>query len=137
LAADRGELGPDRGGLDAEEGPDGELWDRKALRKELPGEVLRELDAMGERPRSRVLRSVIERLTAERAYTPGELAQLLGLKDAAKLVERHLAPMVHDGILRRTHPDVPSHPRQAYAAVQTTLVKSREPGGDDDDGEAQ
>jgi hypothetical protein len=41
---------------------------------------------------------------------------VLGLSDAPKLVERHLAPMISEGLIERTHPDNPTHPEQAYRA---------------------
>jgi hypothetical protein len=54
-------------------------------------------------------------------WKPRELAELLGLRDVGKLVERHLGPMADNGELRRTHPEVPAHPEQAYSASHADL----------------
>src|SRR5690606_23131990 len=88
---------------------------------ELPGELSQMLAALGPRPRKERLRAAILRLTEHAPYTPAELSALLGMRDVAKLVERHLGPMVKSGQLERTHPDNLTHPRQRYRARQASL----------------
>jgi hypothetical protein len=51
---------------------------------------------------------------------PTELGQLLSIRPD-NLTRRHLWPMVTDGILNRTYPDNPQHPKQAYQARQLDL----------------
>lgn len=82
------------------------------------------LAALGPRPQRGRLRAAILQLARRRAWKPRELADLLGRKDARRLVEDHPAPMVEAGILRRTEPDTPSHPEQAYTAVARAATRS-------------
>ncbi|WP_438020290.1 Fic family protein [Sorangium sp. So ce315] len=70
-------------------------------------------------------------MTELRAWRPPELAGLLGLADAAKLVERHLSPMVNEGLLERTHPENLRHPQQAYRARRGGPAASRDKEDDD------
>ncbi|MGK4005376.1 ATP-binding protein [Sorangium sp. So ce1036] len=134
-AADRGELAPDRGELSQEPAADrGELApDRGELVEGLPPSVREFLTSLGPRPRKDRLRQGILRLAELRAWRPGELAAVLGLADAAKLVERHLSPMVNEGLLERTHPERVRHPDQAYRACpRSTRAPSRSDQDDDD-----
>ena len=78
---------------------------------------------LGARPRKAKLRRAIVELARLRAWRPFELAGILNISPN-KLVERHLTEMVSDGSLERTHPDNPSHPRQAYRAVKTAIDES-------------
>ena len=87
----------------------------------LPEDVRTLLDELGPRPRREQLRDAVLRLCEVRAWKPAELSRLLGLKSVGKLVERHLGPMAAAGLLRRTHPDNPAHPEQAYYASQPRL----------------
>lgn len=116
--ADRGELAEvlpeDRGELPVDGG-------------ELPAAVRHMIDELGVRPRRERLRPIIELLCALRPWRPAELARVLGFTDAEKLVERHLGPMVEEGILTRSHPTVPTHPEQAYRAARGHSV----PEGDE------
>ncbi|WP_438001459.1 hypothetical protein WMF26_18905 [Sorangium sp. So ce185] len=57
---------------------------------------------------------------------------MLGLADAAKLVERHLSPMVSEGLLERTHPENLRHPEQAYCSRKDGPAASRDKEDDDD-----
>jgi len=36
------------------------------------------------------------------------------------LSDRHLTPMLKDGLLERRFPDIPSHPEQAYRSIDAT-----------------
>ena len=111
LPVDRGELTPDRGELTPDRG---ELED-------IPADLMRQLRTLGRKPPKAVLRQLLIRLTEIRPRRPVELAKLLGFSDAAKLTERHLAPMVAEGLLVRTYPEQPTHPEQAYEARQSHL----------------
>lgn len=63
------------------------------------------------------LRAAVVEVCRIRPWRPAELASVLGLGRADKLVARHLSPMVAAGLLERTHPDSPNHPEQAYRAT--------------------
>jgi ATP-dependent DNA helicase RecG len=85
-----------------------------AKTQELPDDLLREIKALGKRPSTEALRRVIRKLCAWGPMTPADLASVLGKTDVANFVRAHLAPMVDAGELERTHPENPTHPRQAY-----------------------
>ena len=133
-AADRGELGADRGELEdridasnlarigGSSGADrGELG---ADRGELPADVRSAIDRLGSRPRKERLRTVIEEICAARKWTTsGEIARFLSFSQR-KLTGRHLTPMVEAGQLARRYPDSPNHPAQAYGITRRRLVGS-------------
>ena len=78
---------------------------------------MRLIEAPGPRPRTDKLRVAILVLLRRRALRPAQIAAALGRTDARKLSERHLSPMVADGLIMRTVPDTPTDPNQAnYAA---------------------
>jgi ATP-dependent DNA helicase RecG len=124
LPTDRGELGPDRGELGSDRGglgmDRGELGADRGEPSTLSEPMRAQLAALGVRPRTEKLRAAIRALCSLRAWKPAELARLLPI-DPAKLVERHLGPMVDAGELVRSYPDKPTHPEQAYATKQLPL----------------
>ena len=93
-----------------------------AKTQELPESLLREVKALGKRPSAKDLRRVIKMLCSQE-MTPADLASVLGKTDVANLVRAHLAPMVDAGELERTHPENPTHPRQAYRTTASDLEK--------------
>ncbi|XXT25542.1 ATP-binding protein [Sorangium sp. So ce429] len=126
LAADRGEL-PDEGAADR-----GELAADRGDVESMSPSVRELLGSLGPRPRRDRLRQAILRLAELRAWKPSALARVLGLTDAAKLVERHLSPMVSEGLLERTHPENLRHPDQAYRARTDGPAASRDKEDDED-----
>jgi ATP-dependent DNA helicase RecG len=72
---------------------------------------------------------VLVELCELRWWTPRELAAALGRRDAPKLSEKHLSPLVKEGALERRYPENPAHPQQAYRARQRSLLAS-----DDEEG---
>lgn len=109
--ADRGVLALDRGVLQSDRGLLGP--GDAGLSPELQALVR----GMGRRPRTPALRTVILRICEEAFRKPSELAGFLNFsKD--KLLERHLAPMVAEGLLIRKYPENPRHPDQAYCTAQ-------------------
>lgn len=138
LEADRPELGPDRPELEADRGESevdrGELEaDRGELEADrgelagLPPDIGALVAALGKKPPKKRLRQALLRLAELKPWRPAELASLLGFTDPAKLVERHLSPMVAKGLLERTYPDNPTHPHQAYRARQIHLTIPDDP----------
>lgn len=81
--------------------------------KEVPPEIRTELDKLGKRTNPETFRRVIERLCAWRPLRAGELAELTD-RGVNYLVREYLTPMVEDGELEYTIPEMPNHPRQAY-----------------------
>lgn len=117
---DRGELDRNRGELEAHRG------EPEAHRGEpatLPAEVAALVGSLGKKPPKKRVREVLLRLTELRPWRPSELAKVLGFSDPSKLVERHLSPMVGEGLLERTYPHNPTHPDQSYQARQRPLPK--------------
>ena len=103
---DTQELGPDTQEL----GPD---------TQELPACILNQITRLGKRPRQENLRPVIHGLCNQgRWVTSSELAQLLNVRQS-NLSRGHLGPMVAEGSLVMRFPDNPTHPGQAYRAVDT------------------
>lgn len=74
--------------------------------------------SVGPRPRREKLRIAILALLRRRMLRPAEIASILGHTNVEKLTQRHLSPIVADGIVKRTIPDTPTDPRQAYYAAE-------------------
>ncbi len=111
LASDRGELPTDRGGLGPDRG--GLELDRGGL---LDPELQQVLASLGTRPRKEKLRQAICQLCSDQWRSVAWLAALLKLQPR-NLSDRHLSPMVKEGLLERRFPDIPSHPEQAYRSI--------------------
>jgi ATP-dependent DNA helicase RecG len=71
-----------------------------------------------------VLRSVLLDLCADRFLTIQQLAGLMG-RNAAKLRDRHVRPLLEGGLLVARFPDVPNHPDQAYRLAPDRPRESR------------
>jgi ATP-dependent DNA helicase RecG len=122
LAADRGELGPDRGELPADRGELGaDRGESGPISTTVTAGDILDLDpalhqalaSLGTRPRKEKLRQVIGLLCSDQWRSGAWLAQLLSYKPG-NLANRHLGPMVKEGMLERRFPEKPNHPEQAY-----------------------
>ncbi len=80
----------------------------EALRVRIP--------APGSKPRREVLRTLIQDLCRWRALSARELAAILGRREHKPLVRDHLSPMVAEGLLAYTIPEMENHPDQRYTA---------------------
>jgi ATP-dependent DNA helicase RecG len=74
------------------------------------------LASLGTRPRKEKLRQVIGMLCSDQWRSVAWLAALLN-RQPRNLSDRHLSPMVKDGLLERRFPDIPSHREQAYRSI--------------------
>ncbi|MBI4818893.1 MAG: putative DNA binding domain-containing protein [Deltaproteobacteria bacterium] len=112
LGAQGGELDPQRGELDPQ---GGELENPRVrdLLGGLPDPLQARVRSLPKRAPEGRLRTAIVELCGIRPWTPAELSVVLG-RSVRKLVDKHLAPLVRDGRLERTHPESPTHPDQAY-----------------------
>jgi len=72
------------------------------------------LAGAGKRPRREELRALIVTICAERPCSARDLARLLGDRDSKNLVRLHLRPMLDEGHLAYTIPEMPNHPEQKY-----------------------
>ena len=118
-ASDRRELEPDRRELE----PD--RRELKHFRRELQGEdeglteeEQRLVADLGARPRREKLWIAILVLLRRRPWQPVELARALNNRNVRRLAEQHLTPMLEAGLIRRTQPEKPTAPDQAYYAAE-------------------
>ena len=93
---------------------------RKALFRALPRELRQRIDTLGGRSDGLAMRETISALCLWRPHTAEELATLLG-RNSDYLKTHYLKPMVTEGLLRLTIPDMPKHPNQAYRAVEGSV----------------
>lgn len=82
----------------------------------LPAALSARLPKPGTRPRQEDLRQLIVDLCAWRPQSARELAALLERRDHKPLVRDHLTPMVAEGLLAYTIPEMEKHPDQRYTA---------------------
>jgi len=82
----------------------------------LDPELQHVIASLGSRPRKEKLRQAILRLCADQWRAVAWLAALLQF-EPRNLSDRHLTPMLKDGLLERRFPDIPSHPEQAYRSM--------------------
>jgi ATP-dependent DNA helicase RecG len=81
----------------------------------LPADLTEAVQSLGKRAPPEQVQQVIAQLCRWRALRAAELAIILG-RDPRYLRQRYLGPMLKRGRLKRTFPDQPQHPAQAYEA---------------------
>lgn len=82
----------------------------------IPASLRAELNGLGRRSDTAVVRRLILDLCAVRPFPASELAELLN-RHAKYLSQQHLQPLLREGHLAYTFPDEPKHPKQAYRTV--------------------
>lgn len=86
---------------------------------ELPSVLRTRVETVGSYASRDEVKATLRALCAWRAFSVGELAELLGRE--TKYLRRHyLSPMIEAGELEYTEPDMINHPRQAYRATGKT-----------------
>lgn len=90
-------------------GADGHQW-----LATIPAGIRARLPAAGAKPRREVLRALILELCALRALSARELAAALNRTEHKPLVRDYLSPMVREGALAYTVPEMENHPDQRY-----------------------
>ena len=90
-------------------GPDSHQW-----LVTIPPAIRARLPAAGAKPRREVLRGLILELCALRALSARELAAALNRSEHKPLVRDYLSPMVKEGALAYTVPEMENHPDQRY-----------------------
>lgn len=80
----------------------------------IPPGIRARLPAAGAKPRHEVLRALILELCALRALSARELAAALNRTQHKPLVRDYLSPMVKEGVLAYTVPEMENHPDQRY-----------------------
>lgn len=80
----------------------------------IPPELQARIPPEGTKPRRDVLRTLLIDLCGWRAMSARELATVLRRKDHKPLVRDYLSPMVAEGLLAYTIPEMEHHPEQRY-----------------------
>lgn len=96
------------------------LADTHQLGDVLPEHLRARIPAPGTKPRKEALRSLIQALCGWRALSAREIASLLGGRDHKHLVRETLTPMVAEGLLAYTIPEMENHPDQRYTKPAET-----------------
>lgn len=80
----------------------------------IPESIRARLPAAGAKPRREVLRALILELCALRALSARDIAAVLNRTEHKPLVRDYLSPMVNEGVLAYTIPEMENHPDQRY-----------------------
>lgn len=88
--------------------------DAHQLLASLPERLRAKLPVAGTKPRKDVSRALIVELCAWRVLSAREIAVFLGGRDHKHLVREFLSPLVRDGLLAYTIPEMENHPDQRY-----------------------
>ena len=88
--------------------------DAHQLLASLPERLRAKMPVAGTKPRKDVSRALIVELCAWRELSAREIAVFLGGRDHKHLVREFLSPLVRDGLLAYTIPEMENHPDQRY-----------------------
>ncbi|MCA3142005.1 MAG: putative DNA binding domain-containing protein [Rhodocyclaceae bacterium] len=88
--------------------------DSHQLLATIPSHLAERVPPAGSRPRRSLLRALILDLCAWRALSAREIAGILHGREPKPLVRDYLTPMVGDGLLAYTIPEMENHPDQRY-----------------------
>jgi ATP-dependent DNA helicase RecG len=80
----------------------------------VPEPIRNQIAAAGAKPRQEEVRRLVLALCQWCPLSSRELAAALGRQDVKKLVRNHLSPMVAEGLLAYTIPEMENHPDQRY-----------------------
>ena len=80
----------------------------------MPQPLCDRLPAPGSKPRKAQISALLVALCAWRSMSARELAALLRRRDHKHLVRDYLSPMVAEGLLAYTIPEMENHPDQRY-----------------------
>ena len=89
-------------------------------------DLRRRIPPAGSKPRRAVLRELIIDLCRWRPLSARELATILNGREPKPLVRDYLTPLVAEGLLVYTIPEMENHPEQRYVAGPTTEVSPDE-----------
>ncbi|MEO8410582.1 MAG: ATP-binding protein [Propionivibrio sp.] len=116
LSSNPGSLSSNPAGLSSNPNPAAESA-RRALLKELPGELAAQVGSIGQRRPPEEVREVVVALCRQRDYRAEELAQLLA-RNVETVRQNYLRPLLRAGRIIMTQPDKPNDPEQAYGVVE-------------------
>lgn len=92
---------------------------RDVLLQELPAPLAESVRQLGKKAPEAQWKRTIRELCEHRAFTKEELGALTG-RNPSYVQERYVNPMLQEGLLERTHPEMPRHPQQGYRARATS-----------------
>lgn len=90
----------------------------------MPASLRARLPQAGTKPRREVLRALLADLCRWRSLSARELAALLERQDHKHLVREFLSPMVAEGTLAYTIPEMENHPEQRYKAAAVNPART-------------
>lgn len=88
------------------------------LRQAMPHEIRETIAGLGRRAGSTEMRDCIVRLCAWQPLTAAQIAGLLD-RSLGYVKQQYLRPLMQDGLIEYTIPEMPKHPRQKYQAVHS------------------
>lgn len=97
--------------------------DSHQLLATIPPQLAERIPAAGSKPRRNVLRALIADLCRWHALSAREIASLLGDRDQKHLVRTYLSPMVREGVLAYTIPEMENHPDQRYTVPDKAVER--------------
>ena len=80
----------------------------------IPAELQARIPSIGSKPRRTSVRALLMDLCRWRALSARELVAILRRQDPKPLVRDYLSPMVAEGLLAYTIPEMENHPAQRY-----------------------
>lgn len=92
--------------------------------KRPPADLILSIKALGQRGKPEEVRTIILQLCAWRPLKSKDIAILLN-RTPTYLVEKYLSPMIDDGLLEYTIPEVPFHANQAYRTKSTDQTENK------------
>lgn len=107
------ERSPDKAGNSPDKNDSSPDKAESSLHKDVPPGIRDELEDLGQRTNPETFRRVLKQLCAWKPLRAGDIAELTD-RDMKYLVHQYLSPMVEDGELEHTIPEMPNHPDQAY-----------------------
>lgn len=93
----------------------------------IPSELQARIPPAGTKPRRDVLRALLIDLCGWQAMSARELATILRRKDHKPLVRDYLSPMVAEGLLAYTIPEMENHPEQRYGLPASGVEADTQP----------
>jgi ATP-dependent DNA helicase RecG len=89
-----------------------------AKRFDIPEALARRIAKLGGKAEPLVVQKLLVECCQVRPFSTGELVEVFG-RTRDHLTRHYLKPLLGEGVLERTHPDNPRHPKQAYKAVES------------------
>ncbi len=100
--------------------------DSHQLLATVPAALKARIPDAGSKPRREVMRVLVEDLCRWRALSARELAAILSGREQKPLVRDYLTPMVAEGVLAYTIPEMENHPDQRYTVPPASSAPAKD-----------